>query len=111
MQSTERTKATVTPLPPPSPRNSPLWSREHLLQAGLLASGVIYSVVTLLMWWAARDSLALTRDQVLLGERAYLIPQQVQLVEPLAAGHPVKLSYAYKNSGSTPASHCVRCGP
>ena len=82
-----------------------LWSREHLLQAGLLASGIVYSVVTLLMWWAARDSLALTRDQVLLGERAYLIPQQVKLVEPLAAGRPVTVSYAFKNSGSTPATH------
>ena len=107
MQQADRTKQ---PIPFPQPSIETLteqrtrWNREHLLQAGVLATGILYSLMTMLMWWASRDSLALTRDQVLLGQRAYLIPQQVMLVKPLAAGRPVEVSYAFKNSGSTPAT-------
>jgi hypothetical protein len=104
MPSFDRAKPSLHAVDEPSRPSRSIWTREHLLQAGLLASGILYSLVTLLMWWAARDSLALTRDQVLLGQRAYLIPQQVALAEPLAAGHPVKITFEIKNSGSTPAT-------
>ena len=54
--------------------------------------------------------LTISTEQVHVGQRAYVIPKQLALSEPLRAGYPVKFSFVVRNSGQTPARE-LHVGP
>jgi hypothetical protein len=76
-----------------------------------------YAAIAFLQWRAYlesnktnRDAVDLTRKQVYIGQRAYLIPEGFSLAEPLRANNPVRVLFTIRNTGETPALHVQRAG-
>jgi len=78
--------------------------RKHLwIQRWGVAFAAIYAGLTLWLLLVTKDAVSLTREQVHIGQRAYLVVRHARLREPLAEGQPQRVTFDIQNTGQTPA--------
>jgi uncharacterized repeat protein (TIGR01451 family) len=73
------------------------------IQVAAVVVAAIYAGLTLLLLLTTKDAVKLTREQVHIGQRAYVIVEHPTFTEPLAIGQPIKVTVELKNTGQTPA--------
>jgi hypothetical protein len=78
------------------------WTWETSIQLGILLAGIGYAWLTYQLWQSTERAVGLTREQVHIGQRAYLILDHAG-DSRADVGKPFKLPVVIKNTGQTPA--------
>jgi hypothetical protein len=77
---------------------APHWTDKSIV----VLTGLILFTYIVLTYFSCQQ-MKLTRDQVHIGQRAYLIVHEIAFKDKLAIGKPTMLTYKIKNTGQTPA--------
>jgi cbb3-type cytochrome oxidase subunit 3 len=83
------------------------WRLQSIVSVAALLLGVLYCGVTFAFWSATRQAVDQTRNQILLTQRPWITVPRIELSEPLAANHPVRVTASVKNTGLSPALDVV----
>ncbi len=86
------------------------WRPQSVVAVAALLTGIVFCAVTLGFWSATREAIRQTREQALLAQRPWLIVPKVELLAPLATGHPVRAAASLANTGHSPAVEVVASG-
>ena len=85
------------------------WEGRLKENAPLIFDGVV-AVMALVGGWFLWAQLALTREQIHVGQRAYVMAHGAELKNPLTIGKPLHAGIDLTNYGQTPAIEVVGSG-